>query len=127
VDGYRVDDKEPWLTRERKRILIELLVIFVLVFALLQVTSAEKAVASVGTVWLMYALVTVMKDYRQEVWFWVTIAFFASAHAAAILLLKFQLPKGPALSYVVPAMFADGFAMFGILKLLASRLSAIKD
>jgi hypothetical protein len=107
--------------------LIELLVIFVLVFALLQVTSAEKAVASVGTVWLMYALVTVMKDYRQEVWFWVTIAFFASAHAAAMLLLKFQLPKGPALSYVVPAMFADGFAMFGILKLLASRLSAIKD
>ena len=56
-----------------------------------------------------------------------TMALFSTAHFTAIPLLNLQLPKGPALSYVVPAMFAEGFAMFGILKLLASRLSTVKD
>lgn len=60
-------------------------------------------------------------ESRREVWFWVTMALFASAHIAAILLLSFRLPRAPALSYVVPAMFADGFAMFVILNVLASR------
>jgi hypothetical protein len=55
------------------------------------------------------------------------MALFSTAHFTAIPLLNLQLPKGPALSYVVPAMFAEGFAMFGILKLLASRLSTVKD
>ena len=67
VDGYRVEDEEPWLTKSRQRAVIELVVTFVLFFALAQVTSAEKAVASIGTIWLMYALLTVMKDYRHEV------------------------------------------------------------
>ena len=124
MDGYRVEDKEPWLTSDRKRTLVELISASVLLITLMQFMPMEKAVMSAGTVWLMYGLITVMKAYRREVWFWVTMALFASAHIAAILLLSFRLPQGPALSYVVPAMFADGFAMFGILNLLASRLSA---
>lgn len=124
MDGYRVEDKEPWLTSGRKRTLVELFCASVLLIAFMQMMSMEKAVLSAGAVWIMYSLITVMKAYRREVWFWVTIALFASAHIAAIILLPaFQLPKGPALSYVVPAMFADGFTMLGILKLLASRLS----
>lgn len=124
MDGYRVEHREPWLTSYRKRTLAEALLTFGLFFALMQFTSTEKALLSTGTVWVMYAVTIVMWDCRREVWFWVAMAIFALAHIAAILLLRFRLPEGPALSYVVPAMFADAFAMFGILKLLASRLSS---
>jgi hypothetical protein len=123
MSGYRLDERPRWRRNERKGdwlMLIAMAIVFILVSVF---STTEKAVASAGTVCLMYALVTAMSDYRHETWFWVTITIFATAHIAAILLISFQLPQGPALSYVVPAMFVDGFAMFGVLKLLASKLS----
>lgn len=98
----------------------------ILGIAFYQFTTEEKAFASAGVLFVLYALVTVMWNYRGENWFWLTIAVFALIHFLAISFIPFQFPPGPAISYVAPAMFIDGFAMFGILRWLASKLSTDK-
>jgi flagellar basal body-associated protein FliL len=126
MDGYRVEDKEPWLTSDRKRNLLGLILPAGVFGVLMLVTSEEKALALTITAFVLGAVV-VTTDHQREAWFWVTIIIMAVTHIAAIFLYRFTLPSGPALAYVAPATFADGFAMFGIVDLLASRFSAKKN
>ena len=127
MTGYRDDDRPPWYRSERKRDWLMLLAMAVVVVVLYQVTTTEKAIASAGTLFLLYAQVTVFWECHRERWFWATIGIFGLIHFVVIALAAFTFPKGPAISYVFPIMMIDGFAMFGILKWLSFRLSRTRS
>ena len=123
MNGYRPDVEHSWLAEERKRdwlMLIPATIIFALVW---HFTTREKALASVMTLLILYVLVTQMWEYRRERWFRAAISAFALIHVVVICLVPFPSPLRPAIVYVFPITMADGFAMYGIVRWLASKLS----
>jgi len=108
--------------RERKRdwlMLIPATILFALTW---HFTSRERAVAVVASFLLVYVLATTMWDYHRERWLWLSLAVIAATHIVIICLLPLRLPAGPAITYILPTMMADGFIMWGVLRWLAARL-----
>ena len=75
---------------------------------------------------VFYALIAVNWYNRRRGWFWLLIVALAVVHVAAIAMLDVLVPEGPALAYIVPAAFIDGFAMYGLVNWLEMRMSRCK-
>lgn len=84
-------------------------------------SSIERAAACLGTILLIYILVTTFWSCRRSTVFWVIILLFVVIHTFLIFDFKYALPSGPAISYVVPLFLADAFIMYSILKWSASK------
>ncbi len=121
MDGYHVNDRPPSAKNERKYDWLAIIAMLPVFVAIWHFSTQEKALATSGTLFLFYVLISVMWNCRREKWFWLAIAVLVLIHVAVIWLVPFQLPTGPSLTYVLPIMMADGFAMFGVLRWLEVR------
>jgi len=131
MSGYRENDRAPWHRTGPARRSLKLLLSFAAVFLaasfLQELTTEERAVEIVATLWIFGTLIAVLSAHRGELWFWLTMTVMAVIHALIISFVRVDFPKGPALSYIYPVMMIDGFVMYGLLKLLASRLSSTTE
>lgn len=75
---------------------------------------------------VFYAIIAVNWEKRKQLWFLLLMSVLVMAHLVAIILFDGSLPKGPALAYVVPVTFADGFLMLTIVNMIGSVISRRK-
>lgn len=118
MNGY-LDDNTPWYGSERRRDLMALFISATLFAVVWYLGSADKALASMGAVWVLYVVTAQMWDHRREKWLWISVFAFAAIHIGAIYLIPFRLPNAPAISFVFPIMIVDGLTMWGLLRWLA--------
>jgi hypothetical protein len=85
--------------------------------ALREVMQDERAFAFALCAGVFYVLISREWNKRTSARFWITIFLFAVVNLIVISLIKFPHYHGPSL-IALPFMFADGFAMWGILILL---------
>ena len=121
MNGYRANERQPWYKIERKRDWFAAFAALLPSAIVWQATTREKAVETLGALLILYIVVSACWEFRRELWFWATIATFALVHFSIIAFFTFQFPRGPAAGYVVPTMFVDGFAMYGIIKWLGRK------
>jgi len=95
-----------------------ILIICVVFIASLFLLDKFRAVAIGVSLGSLYANLAAQWDSRHQKWLWISLAVLAAIHIVAIWWLDLTVPEGPSLSYIVPAAFADGFAMFGVLELV---------
>lgn len=83
--------------------------------------SAFKAnVVAIGFAALYVAISSYWVN-RSKVWFWLVVGSAFLAHLLVAIFVDAKLPEGPALTYVAPALFADGFLLVGIMRLFERR------
>jgi hypothetical protein len=63
----------------------------------------------------IYVVISLNWRLRDARWFQILISGFVIFHAAVVAFCDAQLPRGPAMAYIVPIMFADIFGMLGIV------------
>lgn len=105
------------MTRNKTDNLAILIVCGVFIVSLF-VVDEFKAIAVGVSLISLYANLAAQWDNRHEKWLWISLSLLAAVHIVAIYWLDLTVPEGPALGYIVPAVFADGFAMFAVLKLV---------
>jgi hypothetical protein len=64
-----------------------------------------------------------MKANISERWFQAAVLFLAAIHALVAVFVDVKVPTGPAIAYVGPFVFADGFAILGLLVWLRSHFA----
>lgn len=90
--------------------------IAVVLVGLCFVIDTIKATLIAVTLCAFYAITAVYWKRRWERWLWYVLVPAAAVHVIAIILLHGSLPTGPALAYVTPIMFADAFALYGLVR-----------
>jgi hypothetical protein len=97
------------------------------VFALTwQISSRRDAVIFVSLILLFYIVISSKWHLRKSGWFWICILVFGAVHLMIVGLTNLTIPRGPAISYVVPIVFADGLIMYGLVTWLEKRLPSNK-
>jgi hypothetical protein len=119
------ENDRRWYQVERKRRRIILLVSWVIAGFVWHFSTREKGVGVAAALLLVYVQVETMWDHRREKWLWVSLTVIALVHLAAIWLIPYRLPLGPAITYVLPLVMIDGFLMWGLLRWLAYKLSPL--
>lgn len=92
-----------------------------------QLMQDERAFLTALSVGVFYVIISREWDRRRETRFWAFMSVFAVLHVAALSLAKLPHHAGPAISLAFPFMFADGFAMWGILNWIEKRFSTPTD
>jgi hypothetical protein len=107
----------------RKTALIIYVPAFLSVVFLGNFVDEFKDAAIVGSIGIFLIIIYEMRSYLNETWFRISILIMIIVHGVFIYLVNDNLPPGPAVRYVVPAVFLDTFIMYGILVWLKSRFS----
>lgn len=82
-----------------------------------------KNAAIVLTLGIFIIITYEMRHDARRTWFIMSIITLLCVHLVVIYFVDPMLPSSPALTYTLPVVFIDGFAMYGILRWLRSRLS----
>lgn len=109
---------------ERARDYLILIPVGVLLFGLRALIQAERAFAVAMSVYVFYVIISREWDRRREKRFWIVMLIFAVLHVVALSLVKIPHYRGPSAAIAFPFMFADGFAMWGILNWIEKRFPA---
>jgi hypothetical protein len=73
---------------------------------------------------VFYSIIALKWHLRRSLWFWGVLVAFAIIHVMVAILLKIDLPRGPAISYVLPIVAVDIGGIYGLVSLLEKRLPA---
>ena len=109
---------------ERGRDYLILLPVGVLLFGLRAFIQPDRAFAVAMSVYVFYVIISREWDRRRERRFWVVMLIFAVLHVFALSLVKLPHYHVPSVAIAFPFMFADGFAMWGILNWIEKRFPA---
>lgn len=127
MSGYIERPEEPaWYTVKRKLDWLIYGLMIGVYIAAIELTDDFKALAITLTIGMFCFVLRIMRAYIFEAWFRTAIAFLVVLHVGAIIFFDVRLPSGPSIAYVPPVVFADMFAMYGILEWLRSRFSKLR-
>jgi amino acid transporter len=92
-------------------------------FALRMLIQDERAFLIALSAFLFYAVIASRWDNRRDKWFWIAVLVFAAIHVVVLATLRLPRFEGPSLAIAAPFMFADGFAMWGLLNWIERHVS----
>ena len=77
--------------------------------------SDFRSLATVISFGVFYIVISLKIKLRTELWFWLIIAILMLLHIFIIAFANPNLPSGPSLAYIAPAVFVDIFGMLAII------------
>jgi hypothetical protein len=75
------------------------------------------------TYFVFFATIYIQSEYRRNTWFWAALGLLLIVHVLIIVFVDVPLPPGPAMAYVVPAFFIDGFFVFVTVNLIGKSIA----
>lgn len=94
--------------------------------ALEQVMQEERALLIAACMYVFYAVIDAMWERRHQRSFWAAVSALAVIHAAILGVVAIPHFTGPTLTIVGPFMFADGFALWMILKWVGKQFPVVR-
>jgi len=77
--------------------------------------SDFRSLALTITFGVFYIVISLKIILRTRLWFWLLIVISFLLHIVTIVAVNPNLPAGPSLAYIAPAVFLDIFGMLAII------------
>jgi hypothetical protein len=77
--------------------------------------SDFRSLATSITFGVFYIVISLKIKLKSKLWFWLVIGIFLLLHIVIIAAENPNLPSGPSIAYITPAVFVDIFGMLAII------------